>query len=459
MTNAIVDNSTLSSVERVIGNIPVRPAYDLSGDLSAFDAYLAALLFYDNPVRIDDYKAEHSEARAKAFPELGTVKFEEASYDQLLSAARELSQTATLSIRGGDVEENELGQFLRDIDMHVCPAWVMQSSDFFLRIRLLSDHAGAEVEKYTPLMSAIFDQLGENKNVGKKPDWRKTLIDSQGQPIKEIPGSAKTGAHRIGGDLHAFAAGLNWLSLRSVFYALVAEKLEAAAVCHPIRSDYLARFFAEKLNELGPDQRKAIIQEFQEVTAKLLDDSNRLLGGSAFKVRAPLISAWATLKAGSPREARNFINDIRFSPEAIALRARLRDIEELVSNGDMLVAREDAHKLFKDYQISADALFRKYATNKDDPYGVSVNLIGMSGSFKFSAVKDKLSSLLPKRSKSLALLRNITRDLIQSPSLGKVSDLLRSDRKIEGDEWDPVYSPKVDPPRFRYSKAYWKKPM
>lgn len=459
MTNVIVDNSTLSSVERVIGNIPVRPAYDLSGDLSAFDAYLAALLFYDNPVRIDDYKAEHSEARAKAFPELGTVSFQEGSYDQLLSAARELSQNTTLSIRGGDVEGNELGQFLHDIDLHVCPAWVMQSSDFFLRIRLLSDHAGAEVEKYTPLMSAIFDQLGENKNVGAKPDWRKTLVDSQGKPIKEIAGSAKSGAHRIGSDIHAFAAGLNWLSFRSVFYALAAEKLEAATVCHPIRNDYLARFVADKLNDLGPDQRSAIIQEVQETTAKLLNDSNRLLGGSGFKVRAPLVSAWAALKAGSPREARNFVNDIRHSPEAVALRARLREIEGLVTSGDMLDAREDATKLFKDYQISADALFRKYAAKGDDPYGVSVNLIGMSGSFKLSTAKDKLASLLPKRSRSLALLRNITRDLIQSPSLGKVSDLLRSDRKIEGDDWDPVYSPKVDPPRFRYIKAYWKKPM
>jgi hypothetical protein len=96
MTNAVIDNSTLSSVERVIGNISVRSAYDLSGDLAAFDAYLSVLLFYDNPVRIDDYKAEYSEARARAFPEIGTVKFEDGSYEQFLSAARELSQSATL---------------------------------------------------------------------------------------------------------------------------------------------------------------------------------------------------------------------------------------------------------------------------------------------------------------------------------------------------------------------------
>ena len=83
----------------------------------------------------------------------------------------------------------------------------------------------------------------------------------------------------------------------------------------------------------------------------------------------------------------------------------------------------------------------------------------MSGSFKLSAVKDRVSSMFPNRSKSLALLRNISRDLLQSPSLGHVSDLLRSSRQIEGDEWDVGYSPKVDPIRFRHVRASWKKPM
>lgn len=65
MTNAIIDNSTLTAVERVIGSIPVAPRYDLSGDLSAFESYLSTLLFYDQPVRVDDYKEELSEARRK----------------------------------------------------------------------------------------------------------------------------------------------------------------------------------------------------------------------------------------------------------------------------------------------------------------------------------------------------------------------------------------------------------
>jgi|TARA_B100000378_G_scaffold153082_1_gene123486 hypothetical protein len=459
MTNAIIDNSTLSAVERVVGKVPTKPNYDLTGDLSAFDSYLAALLFYDNPVRIDDYKPEFAKARAQNFPELGTVKFEDSTYDDFDAAAREISSAGTLSIQAGDVEENDLGQFLRDLDLHVCPAWVMQSSDFFLRIRLLSDASGAQVEKYSPLMSAIFDQLSENKNSGKKPDWRKTLLDASGNPIKETAATKSNGAHSIGKDLHAFSAGLNWLAQRSVFYALVAESLDGAAVCHPIRNDYLARFFCDRLIKNGPDQRKAIMAEFQARSIEVVDSSNALLGGSGFKLASPVVSAWATLKSGSPRKAVDFVNEVRFSSEAITLRARLRDLEDLVKFDGVEQARVAAVRLFKDLQVSMGELFRKYAAKGDDPYRVSVNLMTLTGSFSASGILDKAGSLLPARRRSMALLRNITLDVLQNPALGSLSDKLRSDRLVEGSPWDAVYEPKIDKPRFRYSRPYWKKPM
>lgn len=63
MTNAVIDNSSLTAVERVLGYIPVDKNYDLSGDLSAFETYLTGLLLYDQPVRIDDYKPEFSKTR------------------------------------------------------------------------------------------------------------------------------------------------------------------------------------------------------------------------------------------------------------------------------------------------------------------------------------------------------------------------------------------------------------
>lgn len=287
----------------------------------------------------------------------------------------------------------------------------------------------------------------------------KDITEFEGGIVSETPGSREQSAHKIGGDIHAFSAGLNWLAQRSVFYTLIAESLEGVAVCHPIRNDFLARFFVERLNSNGPDQRKAIMTEFQKTSLETVNLSNALLGGGAFKVVNPVISAWATSKAGSPKAARDLVNELRYSSEAIALRKRLRDLENLIKSDDVEGARRDAVKLMADYRVMSEGFFRKYADKGQDPYKISVNLFSLSGSFNFSNVKEKVESLLPKRRKSIALLRNITLDLLQNPSLGHVSDLLRSDRKVEGEVWDPVYSPKIDKPRFRYSRPYWKKPM
>ena len=359
MTNAVIDNSTLTAVERVLGRVPIGIGYDLSGDLSAFEAYLTALLFYDEPARIDDYKVEHSKERSNFFKELGAVQFLPSYYGCLLKQSRQLTSDMFLKIRGGKLADNVISDFLRDIDLVVCPAWQMQSSDFYLRIRLLSDGENGGIEKYTPLMNAIFNQLSETHRSNDRPNWQKELISSSGHEIKDDYGE-NCGARKISGDVKAFAAGLNWLALRSVFYAICSEHLQATAITHPIRSDFLAQFYTRKINIDRPDQREAVLSYFRSTAEGIIGSSNEVLGGMALKLRTPLISAWAAVKTGSPSEARSLILDKRFSPEGIALRARMRDIEDLHEQGDVSKSRADAAKLFRDFESAMSGFCRKF---------------------------------------------------------------------------------------------------
>jgi hypothetical protein len=352
--------------------------------------------------------------------------------------------------------DGQISDFLRDLDLFVCPAWHMQSSDFFLRIRLLSSDDRAS-EKYTPLMSAIFDQLSEGNRVGAKPDWRSELKSSNGELIKNTDGP-KGSSRKIGSDINAFAASLNWLALRSTFYALVSEHLSATAVVHPIRCDYLAQFYTKRLNNSRPDQRAAVLKYFKATATDVLKGANEILDGSVIKIQAPLISAWAASVAGGPRRARAHVLDTRNSPEALSLRARLRDIEDLHQEGNVDYARRLSAGLFRDFQSAVGSYFRKYGRGQDDPFGTSVNLLSMSGSFKALPLLDKMKSLLPERRKSVALLRNITLDLLQSPRLGQVADILRSDVQYLDDQ-RAAYNPRVEHPRFKYSRSNWKHPM
>ncbi|HZF44128.1 MAG TPA: hypothetical protein VEZ48_12050 [Sphingomonadaceae bacterium] len=459
MTNAVIDNSTITAVERVLGHIPIDRNYDLSGDLAAFENYLCAQLFYDRPVRIDDYKPEFSAARAANFSDLGIIQFDGSSYDDLTDQAKSLTSMMYLKVHGGQLKDDLLSTFLQDINLFVCPSWHLQSSDYFLRIRLLTDETGNKLDKYTPLMTAIFEQLSENNKAGQKVNWNKELVSSDGRGIPQKEGVAKQGKHQVGSDVNAFAAGLNWLAFRSVFYGLISEHLEATSIVHPIRSDFLAQYHMTYLTKSAADQREAVLAYFRKTSTSIVDQSNEVLGGTAFKMRTPLVSAWATAVAGSPRKAREHVLNMRNSAEASELRARMRSIEDLQRAGDADAARKHAAAMLRDFQSSVEGLFRKYGSKSEDPFGISVNVVSLSGSFKILPLLDKVRAQLPSRARSISLLRNITLDLLQSPTLGKVSDLLRSDANITSDELESIYTPKFEKPKFKHIQSSWKKPM
>ena len=65
MAYALIDNSTLTSVQRILGEIPIRSKEIVDSDISAFENLIQAVLFYDDLIAIDDYKKEYREKRKK----------------------------------------------------------------------------------------------------------------------------------------------------------------------------------------------------------------------------------------------------------------------------------------------------------------------------------------------------------------------------------------------------------
>ena len=64
MRFALVDNATLTAIQRLLGQIPVKNTYTIDGDILAMESLLQAILFYDEVVFLDDYKEQHRASRA-----------------------------------------------------------------------------------------------------------------------------------------------------------------------------------------------------------------------------------------------------------------------------------------------------------------------------------------------------------------------------------------------------------
>ncbi|MBE6828888.1 MAG: hypothetical protein E7519_01615, partial [Ruminococcaceae bacterium] len=63
MGYAIIDNATLTAVQRLLGEIPIYNKHAIDGDILAFETLIQSILFFDEVCYINDYKEEYREER------------------------------------------------------------------------------------------------------------------------------------------------------------------------------------------------------------------------------------------------------------------------------------------------------------------------------------------------------------------------------------------------------------
>ncbi|MDQ8756661.1 hypothetical protein RCO27_10490 [Sphingosinicella sp. LHD-64] len=460
MRSTFVDNSTLTAIQRLTGDIPVQRSFAIEGDASAFDQYIQALILYDEIAAVDDYKPEFRDERKGRFSEVRFISPKEEAYKERAAQARAVAKDIFLKIKGGELESDLLGDALKSLDLHVAPAWHLQSSDWFLRLRLLSDHAGVDLPKYGPLMSAIFNQLSQNKRSDAPVRWDKDLRSSGGAAIPDSEGKRGEARYVVNGDVKAFSAGLNWMSERSIFYLLMADAYDAAFVLHPIRHNFLAQFAARELSaDTSQIFRENVLKFFSDEAAQVVLESQRIIGAPALTLNLPFFATWAIAHAGSPRAAYDHVLDVRFSPEALSLRKRFREIEDLLGS-DGWAARKEAAKIYQAISSDIASLKRQFGNATEDDLSLSVSTLTLAPSLSSKSISRRLQGLIPSSSrKATTLLRNITRDILRLPSLRGLADKFRNDLSFDDRSEFMTIDPKIDPPRFRRARSSWKQPM
>ncbi|MFO0070017.1 MAG: hypothetical protein ACK529_07620, partial [Alphaproteobacteria bacterium] len=63
MTYALIDNATLTAVQRIMGDAPTRSKDNIDIDIIALENFVQAILFYDQIIVIDDYKEAYRKER------------------------------------------------------------------------------------------------------------------------------------------------------------------------------------------------------------------------------------------------------------------------------------------------------------------------------------------------------------------------------------------------------------
>ncbi len=164
MRYALIDNSTLTAVQRVLGHIPIKNKYLIDADIPALENLIQAILFYDQILFLDDYKEAYRENRKDFFNKLLGYQFHDPAYKLLIDKAKEITEDIVLNVSGGKIVDGDFAPFLKMLKMNLVFTWDMTSSVFYLTVKALEGDDATDISKYGQLLSMIHSELMEKKN-------------------------------------------------------------------------------------------------------------------------------------------------------------------------------------------------------------------------------------------------------------------------------------------------------
>lgn len=459
MPIALLDNSTLTAVQRLAGQAPAPRSYDMEGDYSALEGYAQAILFNDAFYTPNDYKPEFKASRAKFFPLIRFI--EPNNYDAFEADSIELSREFALDLRGGNMPEGIVREFLQNMDLMLTAAWHMQSSNFFLTLKILRDEDGASGDKYkySPLTAAIFQQLIGRDQVRDAPP--PNLEDSRGNeiPLERNIGNGKREA--ISDELLEFSNSINWLARRSIFYSLIAGQANAQLCLHPIRHNFLAAWGAQK-GLFSPSKTWAagLRRFFSGQLSQVVNEVNAAIDAQEIGQELPPFAAWAVGKTGKVSSALELLYEQRQRPEFVEIRKKFDDVHALFAEEDTLKAKTEVNRLKATLQQEAARMVAKFGGTYGKRYSISVSASipgGMGGSISKDFSLPDIGPGSSGRRAFRTAFRSIASEIAGFQSLGAVRQKLRAE--VIKDDSFSIPALEIEEERYRYSTPYWKRRM
>lgn len=474
MTYALVDNSTLTAVQRISGDVITKSRDSVDTDIVALENYLQAILFYDRIVAVDDYIPVHRESRISSFPNIDFLNKDEFNLSEIEQQAKDKADSLQPKIQGGSFVNEDFKKLIELLQTHITCTWDISLSVYHLNLKSLSDNP-SEFDKYGNIAAAIFAELGDSAELGQRTSGNVELVDRFGQPIQKgykVPGAKwGDGSGESSGEasdaIKAFVASLVWLANRSIFYSLSAKYLNADTFLYPIRQAYQQTYMSQTCN-YGFDYAKNIVEHFSTTASEdLVNIHNAGLVG-ATSTSLPMFSAWLARETGDPSMIIESAYNMRNNPEFVESREQLREIRRLFDEAEIASANKAVLKVVTDFNKSSNNLRVKYGLQTRQGVPVTklihvyntyaaVNGLPKAPAYNFKIKPPEFLYNLRKPRGFNAVYRNLTHDLSTVWSMGEARDILGS--KVVLDKSARVYAPKQEQPRYSHAHSQFKSPM
>ena len=472
MTYALVDNATLTAVQRLAGQIVTRSQDSVDTDICAMENLVQAILFYDEVIAIDDYKPEHVIERKDIYSFIRFIDPVEFKLNELETQAEHEIKNIKPQIRGGKIVNQDFSELLELLKIHITCTWDLKSSIYHLNLKNLTN-SELEFEKYGQLAASIFSELSEAKTLGKPIFNEIELVDRYG--VKITKGYKIPNAHSSDGQstgeasiaIKCFIAALTWIANRTLFYTFSSKYLQADCFLYPIRQSYQLNYLAKNY-QFGFNYTKNIINNFSSPLNEDVLNIHRADVPYNMGIVLPMLTAWLCQQTNNPAEIINAALQLKDKEEFLEIRDILRSIKNLYDQSETADANKKIEKIKKSIEKTSTSIRIKYGlqTRQGVPLVKLIRIYNACAEFMGQLkmpeidVECKLPEFLYNIRKPhgfCALYRNICNDLSTSWALGEVRDILGS-KVIIGDQ-SRNYNPKKEEIKYKDTHSYWKSPM
>jgi hypothetical protein len=468
MRYALIDNASLTAIQRLLGNIPIKNKAIIDADIVAFENYITAILFYDYIICIDDYKPQYREKRTALFDDIRFISKNIIEYNEIEKQASKLTSKIALKIKTGQITDKDYKEYFESLAMNMTFTWDMSSSLFYLTQKLLinSTDKNVNLKPQDKIHSAIISETFEKYNILKKErKIEPILYDKFGNEFT----SHKTKEDLFDGysyEFKLFSSGLTWLSDRTSFYTLAADYLKADLFLYPIRQSFLSNVL-NKIDSTDFSKYTSLLSSFKTKTRETVNEIKHIDEAFILKAQFPLFSSYLAQETMDSKSIVEAAYQLRENSVFKKSRQHLRELELMLADKDRDKYIKKINGIHLEVMNELDKLKSSY--NVDNNKGINMssiaviwNMTPLSNYIKLPNINlnikelDFMNNIIPSKGFS-GVFRNLTEDLVSIEKLGGTHDILTGNVNIQ--PGGSYYEIKKEEERYKKASSYWKKPM
>lgn len=433
----LVDNATLSGVERLTGVSQTLNLNNIENDILCLEKLVTAILFSDSIIGVDDYKEDFRSQRLKKLDFIDFLNIEAKTYNTLARDAADFARSMAFSFDGSK-PAGDVISFFESLRIDPQLRWdIFVSSEYLTLSLLVKDTRDI---RYETAIDSVFRNENADSDAASTGENFSPIVSVQQHPeitdtkalvrafASENPGFKGPGHKSL---LNRFVFGYGWTAERTHFYNAVAAMKEADAFLAPLRDA-----FAESCCRLeSRSQVNSLLESLkssaQEALVKIVDASGR----AKFAMKLPFFTAYLISKTDNPKQCIDLALNMRNDSEFRDCRIILHNLAHL-SGKDRY---EEVNNILKFLEQSCASLMKKYAVATEGGLQVSLSL-GLSG--PSVGINIKLAQLFRHyRNRPFArVFRNIAQDMLNVERLGGLYDKLCSSIREHKDAMNPKIS-------------------